>query len=194
MGMVWSVVLIGLTVISTGYFTYLTFRKGKFWEYKVIYYTQIIEHLYHIKKYFDYQKQEYFESMYPHLNEYAAGDENEIDRESRKQLQSLKKGHINSLKEIDKLINITEYIIDGKATEKLIHLLKNWNKLIDENEEVEDAFERESLLINDCIKNIKEIRKNDLETRAWYQEFWVILRNLPSTINQKYKSLNTNSK
>ena len=53
-----------VTATFTGKFTYSNLRKERIWEFKAQYYTRIIESLYHIKKYLDYERDDYFDSEY----------------------------------------------------------------------------------------------------------------------------------
>lgn len=54
-------------------------------------------------------------------------------------------------------------------------MVTTWNKLEHPDEEVEDAYEREKKLISECLKNIKKIRRDDLESNSLISQFLIYL-------------------
>lgn len=171
------------TLLAT-WFAYQRFINEKWWEYRVKTYEKIIESLYHIKKYVDNSCTELQYERYGHEREENNCKSKQLSEDEYKKYQqklvqqktdnmvhmaevekTLREKKKLSLEEIDRLIDVSEFIINEDARKTLIVFREEWENGIFEDEDIEEGIERLLLLVSDCLSTFNKIRRDDLSIR-----------------------------
>ncbi len=187
-----SVLLSFLAAYLAARFAYLRFISERWWEYKIKSYEHIIESLYHIKKYVDNSLIELQHERYGHEREEninrsnkPSGDEHKKYQRTREQQNAaieklLGEKKKSGLEKIDRLIDVSEFVISKDARKTLIRFRKEWDNGILEDEEFEDGIERLLSLVSDCLSTFNRIRRDDLGITSYF---------LPLKIKQILKAM-----
>jgi hypothetical protein len=164
--------LILVTSLVTTHLAFHRFRKERLWEYKARNYEKILECLYYIKKYIDFEYEEYEADQnqnWQNNEEYykydKARQEEKSSPENIRLKTELKTKLDQARSRLDKIIGITELIVDENVSVELEKISKQLWGLEHEDESDDEGYERTWNSIRSCIKSIKQQRRNDLEDK-----------------------------
>jgi len=176
MSFFYSVLIILATSTLTTIFSFWRYRSEKWWELKVKTYSNIMESLHYIKKCNEMDCNNFdkmFNGPTDENGELLDSERLVVKIAGPEAIQLLHQKSGESFEEIEKIIDVSSFIILPEAIHEL-HKLKVQYSLPFDFDEIESRMEEDTKLISETLIKLSSIAKMDLQT-------------LPDKVRDKFK-------